>query len=114
MAKRVKKPYVLTQSDTDLLKHVLVTREHDRGLVPPETGYLPGMALSTEERAKVVRQAHRLVREGYLVRTQYSEQVRGEKRFYWWVFTVTDKAVAIIRAANGLAPIANYYKKLNG
>lgn len=45
-----------------------------------------------------IARAHRLTRQGFLSRTRHSEQVRGEKRFYWWRFEVTAKGKDFLRS----------------
>lgn len=55
---------------------------HDGTFQPPYDGYV-----IREFHSK----AHTLVRHGFMARTQFSEQIRGERRFCWWSFSVTDK-----------------------
>lgn len=84
--------------DRQLLRHVHSAYTHWRGgSTPPSSGYLPDSSPTT------VRQAHRLVRTGLLKRERFSEQVRGEPRFYWWAFYLTDagKRVAKLEETHG-------------
>lgn len=48
---------------------------------------------------RLVRAAHKLVRRGLLTRERFSEHVRGEPRFYWWAFRLTDRGMAALEAA---------------
>lgn len=46
-----------------------------------------------------ILRAHRLVRQGFMSRCQHSEQVRGERRFYWWRFEVTAKGKQLLQVS---------------
>lgn len=71
----------LSALDREELEHVRRSRAHWVGTQPPSDGY-----------ARDLRRAHSLVRRGLLRRDQFSELVRGERRFYWWAFSLTEKA----------------------
>lgn len=60
------------------LRYVAAARRRDRGTRSPYDGY-----------ARDLRRAHKLVRLGLLRRERFSEHIRGERRFYWWVFSLT-------------------------
>jgi hypothetical protein len=70
----------VTPEDLNALRYIARRRAHDHSLVSPYDGYTNDL-----------RRAHRLVRTGYLKRTQHSEHVRGEDRLRWWVFDLTEQ-----------------------
>lgn len=79
---------ICAAADIAELKHVSKAFSRSgQGSSAPYNGYT----------TNIVR-AHRLVRQGFLRREKHSEQIRGERRFYWWAFYITDKGRQIIRA----------------
>lgn len=70
----------LTADQLDELRHIAKQRGDRSGpSTPPYDGY-------TRDR----RMARRLVRGGYLSVETFSEHIRGERRFYWPVFYLTE------------------------
>lgn len=59
----------------------------------------PNAGYDSENCVNIIR-AHRLVRQGFLRRVLHSEQIRGERRFYWWRFEVTDKGAQFLKSAS--------------
>lgn len=66
--------------DVEDLQYVADRHAAHKGLTAPYDGYV-----------RHIPRAHRLVRLGYLSRERHSEHVRGERRFYWWCFRLTNK-----------------------
>lgn len=75
----------LTAIERAELRQIMERRARWRDTQPPYDGY------TTD-----IRMAHKLTRAGYLRRVRFSEHVRGEPRFYWWTFYITDKGMAAL------------------
>lgn len=70
----------LTDEERAELLYISMQRGSSGPSSPPFSGY-----------AKNRKVAFRLKRKGYVFTEEYSEHVRGEPRFYWKVFRLTDK-----------------------
>jgi hypothetical protein len=78
---------VCAPEDIDEIRHVAKASGRSTGSTPDYDG-----------NCRNLMRAHRLVRQGFLERRQFSEQLRGERRFYWWGFYVTEKGRAFLAA----------------